>query len=153
MNFDHGCRKNYQLRQGTTVTVSAIPQGEVSPVRLLRELEKLVESYPESCVFRGFNGGGVAKSPSKTQPLSKRSSANSIIVAMVQWSTWKLPKRVSQAVWYSVRPQWRSIRRGQRGSCTRIMGLAWRLILVVIPKILHGKRPRVHFVRHSSYHG
>ncbi len=39
VNFDHGCRKNSQSRQGTIVTVSANPQGEVCPVRLLRELE------------------------------------------------------------------------------------------------------------------
>jgi hypothetical protein len=55
--------------QGTTVTVSANPKGEVCPVCLLRELEKLVESDPESIVFRGFNDRRlVAKSPSKTLP-------------------------------------------------------------------------------------
>jgi len=47
--------------------VSANPQREVCPVRLFRELEKLVESDPASFVFRGFNGRLVAKSPSKTQ--------------------------------------------------------------------------------------
>ncbi len=39
VNFDHGCRKNSQFKQGNTVMVSANPQGEVCPVRLLRELE------------------------------------------------------------------------------------------------------------------
>ena len=68
VTFDHGCRKNYQFRQGATVTVSAIPRGEVCPVRLLRELQKLVESDQESFVFRGFNGRLVAKIPGKTQP-------------------------------------------------------------------------------------
>ncbi len=33
--FDHECRKKSKFRQGTTVTVSAIPQGEVCPIRLL----------------------------------------------------------------------------------------------------------------------
>jgi len=56
VTFDHGCRKNSQFRQGATVTVSAIPHGEVCPVRLLHELQKLVESDQESFVFRGFNG-------------------------------------------------------------------------------------------------
>ncbi len=51
VTFDHGCRKNSQFKQGATVTVSAIPQGEVWPVRLLRELQKLVESEQESFVF------------------------------------------------------------------------------------------------------
>ena len=40
--FDHGCRINSQFRQGGTVTVSANPWTEMCPVRLLRELEKLV---------------------------------------------------------------------------------------------------------------
>ncbi len=68
VTFDHGCRKNSQFRQGATVTMSAIPNGEVCPVRLLRELQKLFESEQESFVFRGFNGRLVAKSPGKTQP-------------------------------------------------------------------------------------
>ena len=60
VNFAHGCRKNSQFRQRTSVTVSANPQGEACPVFLLRELEKLVESYLERFVFRGFNGRLVA---------------------------------------------------------------------------------------------
>ena len=68
VTFDHGCRKNSQFRQGATVTMSAIPNGEVGPVRLLRELQKLAESDQESFVFRGFNGRLVAESPGKTQP-------------------------------------------------------------------------------------
>ena len=40
--------------------------GGMCPVRLLRELQKLVESEQESFVFRGFNGCLVAKSPGKT---------------------------------------------------------------------------------------
>ncbi len=56
VTFDHGGRMNSQFRQGATVSVSAIPHVEVCPVRLLRELQKLVESEQESFVFRGFNG-------------------------------------------------------------------------------------------------
>ena len=67
VKFDHGRRKSSRFRQGTAVTVSANPQREVCPVRLLLELEKLVESDPESFVFGGFNGRLVAKYPSKTQ--------------------------------------------------------------------------------------
>ncbi len=71
--FDHGCRNNSQFKQGATVTVSTIPQGEVCPVRLLRELQKLIESDPESVVFKCFNDRLVAKSPGKTrQPYVER---------------------------------------------------------------------------------
>ena len=66
--FDHGCRKNSQFKHGATVTVSAILHGEVCPVRLLRELQKLVDSDQDIFVFRGFNSRLVAKSPGKTQP-------------------------------------------------------------------------------------
>ena len=66
VTFYHGCRKNSQFKQGATVTMSTIPQEEVCPVRLLQELQKLVESEQESFVFRGFNGHLVAKSPGKT---------------------------------------------------------------------------------------
>ncbi len=48
--------------------VSTIPNGEVCPVRLLRELQKLVESDQEIFAFRGFNGRLVAKSPGMAQP-------------------------------------------------------------------------------------
>ncbi len=94
VNFAHGCRKNSQFRQRTSVTVSANPQGEVCPVFLLRELEKLVESYIESFVFRGFNGRLVVKCPSKTQPFCRKDQVrlvSSILVVMVHWSTWNLP--------------------------------------------------------------
>ncbi len=48
--------------------MSANPHGEVCPVRLLRELDKLVESDPKSIRFRGFNDRLVANSSSKTLP-------------------------------------------------------------------------------------
>ena len=71
VKFDHGCRMNSQFRQETTVTVSTISQGEVWPIRHLRELEKLAESDTESFVFRVFNGCLVTKSPSKTRPFAE----------------------------------------------------------------------------------
>jgi hypothetical protein len=77
--FDHGCRKNSQFRQGATVTVSAIPQGEVCPVCLLRELQKLVESEPESFVFRGFKGRPVAKSRARLNLASNGSNTTSFL--------------------------------------------------------------------------
>jgi hypothetical protein len=43
-------------------------EGGGCPVRLLREIQKLVESGQESFVFIGFNGHLVAKSLGKTQP-------------------------------------------------------------------------------------
>ena len=83
--FDHGGRKNSQFRQGATVTVSAFPQGAVCPVRLLRELEKLVDADPESFVFRGFNGRLVAKSPGKTEPYEERIKYNQFLRYLSLW--------------------------------------------------------------------
>ncbi len=72
VTFDHGDSMNSRFNQEATVTVSAIPHAEVCPVRLLRELQKLVESEQESFVFRGFNGRLVDKSPAKTTPYVER---------------------------------------------------------------------------------
>jgi integrase len=82
---DHGGRKNSQFRQGATVTVSAIPHAEVCPVRLLRELQKLVESDQDSFVFRGFNGRLVAKSPGKTTPYVERIKYDQFLRYLSLW--------------------------------------------------------------------
>jgi hypothetical protein len=85
VTFDHGGRKNSQFRQGATVTVSAIPHAEVCPVRLLRELQKLVESDQDSFVFRGFNGRLVAKSPGKTTPYVERIKYDQFLRYLSLW--------------------------------------------------------------------
>ena len=85
MTFDHEGRKNSQFRQGATVTVSAIPHAEVCPVRLLRELQKLVESDQESFIFRGFNGRLVAKSPGKTTPYVERIKYDQFLRYLALW--------------------------------------------------------------------
>ncbi len=55
------------------------------PVRLLRELGRLVESDPESILFRGFNGRLAAKSPSKTLPYIKKTKYDRSLRYLLLW--------------------------------------------------------------------
>ena len=54
-------------------------------MRLLRELQKLVESDQESFVFRGFNGRLVAKSPGKTQPYVEQNKYDQFLRYLSLW--------------------------------------------------------------------
>ncbi len=54
-------------------------------MRLLRELQKLVESDQESFVFRGFNGRLVAKSPGKTQPYVEQIKYDEFLRYLSSW--------------------------------------------------------------------
>jgi len=65
--------------------VSAIPQEEVCPVRLLRKLEKLVESGSGSVVVRGLNGRLVAESPGKTQSYVERIKYDQFLRYLSLW--------------------------------------------------------------------
>ncbi len=59
--------------------------GGMCPVRLLRELQKLVESEQESFVFRGFNGRLVAKSPGKTQSYVEQIKFDQFLRCLSLW--------------------------------------------------------------------
>ena len=61
-------RKNAQLRQGNKVLVASSPLVAVCHVRLMRELQLSTGGAVDMHVFRGFNGGLVAKSPSALAP-------------------------------------------------------------------------------------
>jgi hypothetical protein len=61
-------RKNAQFRQGNKVMVSSSPLAVVCPLKLLIGLRSFTGGSEDLCIFRGFNGRLVAKSPASTAP-------------------------------------------------------------------------------------
>ncbi len=121
------------------------------PVRLLRELEKLVESDPESSVFRGFNGRLVAKSTSKTQPFVEKIKYDQFLRYLSLWFSGVLgtsPKEFRKHFGTQSSRSGGASAAANAVVVVEFWCLFWRLELMGFQIILHVMRPSVHFVRH-----
>ena len=78
-------KKNAQFRQGVRVTVVVTTSGPACPHKLVEVMRRHTGEKHDSCVFRGFNGRMVKKSPERT------SQGNECVTATYQYRTYRTP--------------------------------------------------------------